>query len=170
MGRLPIDSSLPDSPCPSFLRSTINSVGDSSFRPIRSAASGLLLTVIMHGCAPPISLDSPHSSARIRAIQRAAASDDKSAIPRLITLLESDDPAVRLLSIRTLEHITGQTLGYDHAAPEPERELAVDQWEEWYMRQTGMTPAQARLELRRKRALTRDHPNPDPALPAPPVR
>jgi hypothetical protein len=57
---------------------------------------------------------------------------DPESIPHLIVLLRSDDPLVRMTSIRTLELITGQTLGYDHAAPEPQREQAVARWAEWY--------------------------------------
>ncbi|MBC7772232.1 MAG: HEAT repeat domain-containing protein [Pyrinomonadaceae bacterium] len=132
-------------------------MGNHFFRSIRLTASGLALAGALHGCSsPPISLDSPHSFSRIRAIQRASANDDKTAIPRLILLLDSDDPAVRMLSIRTLEHMTGQTLGYDHAGPEPEREHAVDQWETWYLEQTGKTTKEGRQELRRQRALAGD--------------
>jgi len=56
---------------------------------------------------------------------------DPRTIPDRIRLLDSDDPAVRLFAIRSLERLTGQTLGYDHAAPKPERSRAVDRWVEW---------------------------------------
>jgi hypothetical protein len=52
-------------------------------------------------------------------------------------MLDSDDPAARLVAIRALERITGQTLGYDHAGPEHERRLAVERWMEWEARQGG---------------------------------
>lgn len=61
-----------------------------------------------------------------------AAANDTSKIPELIAALDSDDSAVRLTAIRTLERLTGQTLGYDYAAPESERRLATDRWVEWY--------------------------------------
>jgi hypothetical protein len=82
-----------------------------------------------------VSFDSPDSAARLRAIQRAAAEDDRSSIPKLIEMLDSDDSAVRLLSIRTLESMTGQTLGYDPFAPSYERTPAVNRWQEWYAAQ-----------------------------------
>jgi hypothetical protein len=144
-------------------------VGKHFFRLIGVSASGISLSLLMHGCGPPpISLDSPHSYSRIRAIQRAAEENDTASIPKLIGLLESDDPAVRMLSIRTLEHMTGQTLGYDHAAPEAEREQAVDQWEDWYLQKYGKTTDEGRAELRRQRALKRDGAKPAPPRPESP--
>ncbi|HRJ50541.1 MAG TPA: HEAT repeat domain-containing protein, partial [Phycisphaerales bacterium] len=56
---------------------------------------------------------------------------DASAVPGIVPLLESDDPAVRMVAIRSLERITGQTLGYDHSADEPERRAAAERWERW---------------------------------------
>lgn len=95
------------------------------------------LAACIAGCAGEASFDSPESAARLRAIQRAAAENDRSSIPRLIEMLDSDDPAVRILSIRTLESMTGQTLGYDPTAPSYERTPAVDRWQEWYASQQG---------------------------------
>lgn len=99
---------------------------------VGGAASGVLLALLLPACGVETSLDSPDSSARLRAIQQASASQDQAAIPKLICLLESDDPAVRLLSIRTLERMTGQTFGFDHAAPESDRQDAVRKWQSWY--------------------------------------
>jgi HEAT repeat protein len=61
----------------------------------------------------------------------AAERRDRSAIPRLIECLSSDDPAVRMAAIRALERITGQTLGYEHSAPEWRRREMVDVWLAW---------------------------------------
>lgn len=97
-----------------------------------------LLATTLCGCAGEVSFDSPDSAARLRAIQKAAAEDDRSSIPKLIEMLDSDDSAVRLLSIRTLESMTGQTLGYDPIAPSYERTPAVNRWQEWY----AATPAE----------------------------
>jgi hypothetical protein len=44
-------------------------------------------------------------------------------------MLDSDDPATRLLAIDALERITGETLGFDASAPETERRNAVDRWQ-----------------------------------------
>jgi HEAT repeat protein len=91
---------------------------------------GILLTA--PGCAEEVSFASDEPNARIRAIQQAAAEDDHSAIPSLITLLDSDDPAQRMLSINTLQKFTGETLGYDYAAPEYQRAPAVQRWRDRY--------------------------------------
>lgn len=94
------------------------------------AAGGLGLG---SGCArAPKGFDSPEPAARLDAITRAAERRDRASIPDLITLLGSDDPVVRLASIRTLELLTGQTLGYDYAASPAERKDMVDDWVRWY--------------------------------------
>lgn len=86
----------------------------------------------MSGCySPSTGFDSPEPSQRIRAVLRAAKEKDQAAIPKIIRSLNSDDPALRLASIRTLESLTGQTLGYDYAAPEWKRREQVKAWVEW---------------------------------------
>lgn len=93
------------------------------------------------GCArPPGGFDSPEPASRLDAIAKAAQTRDQQAIPRLIELLESDDPVVRMASIRTLELLTGQTLGYDYAASPSLRRDAVDQWVRWYKERQPGTP------------------------------
>lgn len=49
-------------------------------------------------------------------------------------MLESDDPATRLLAIITLERLTGERFGYEHGASEVEREKAIDSWEAYLMK------------------------------------
>ena len=90
---------------------------------------------ILGGCANPddaIGFQEKDPAARLRAIQRAAATQDQDAIPELIGELQSDDAAERMLAIRGLEKMTGQTLGYDHAASPADRTLAAQRWAEWY--------------------------------------
>jgi HEAT repeat protein len=87
------------------------------------------------GCASaPEGFDSPEPAAELRASIKAAHTHDRSAIPDLIEQLESDDPLVRMVAIRTLEQMTGQTLGYDYAAPAWQRQDKVKAWVEWYDR------------------------------------
>lgn len=74
---------------------------------------------------------------RATAIVRAAQTGDHSAIPRLIALLEHDDPGTRLLAIGALERLTGRTFGYDYAAPDAERSKSVEQWVQWQAREPG---------------------------------
>ncbi len=86
-------------------------------------------------CADPdkaVGFEDKDPAARLRAVRQAAQTEDRSAIRPLITRLDSDDPAERLLAIRTLERMTGETMGYDHAAPRHERDAAVRRWVEWY--------------------------------------
>jgi hypothetical protein len=85
------------------------------------------------GCAsPPAGFESPVPAARLEAITHAAQTRDEGSIPDLIAMLDSDDPVVRLAAIRTLERITGTTLGYDYAAPAWQRRDAVKAWADWY--------------------------------------
>jgi hypothetical protein len=82
----------------------------------------------------PKGFDSPAPSARLEAVLETAREGDRERIPDLITQLRSDDPAVRLFSIRTLERLTGETLGYHYADPEPRRREAIERWIDWYER------------------------------------
>jgi hypothetical protein len=91
-----------------------------------------MLAAVLTGCAPSASFDSPDSTARLKAIQDAGASGDRASIPRLIEMLDSDDPAVRVMSIGVLEDMTGQDLGFDPYAEAPRRREAVERWEAWY--------------------------------------
>lgn len=104
------------------------------------AAASLVTGV--SGCAsPPQGFDSPDPSALLNAITDAAGTRDQTAVPHLIEALDSDDPAVRLASIRALERITGQTLGYDHAAPPWRRAARVDEWQRWYAARPALPAA-----------------------------
>jgi hypothetical protein len=101
-------------------------------------AAILLLTALSlsGGCFGPApgGFDSPEPGKRIEAATEAARRRDTGAIRPLISMLDSDDPAARMVAIRALERITGQTHGYDHAAPEDERRRAVERWMEWEAR------------------------------------
>jgi hypothetical protein len=82
------------------------------------------------GCGPTIraDFDSPEPAARNAAIVRAAARDDRTAIPHLVRMLESDDPATRSLAISTLERMTGKTHGYEAWETPQRRSEAVARW------------------------------------------
>ena len=64
-------------------------------------------------------------------------SGDASQARELIIMLESSDPAVRLIAIRGLERLTGETFGYDYADPAPKREVAINRWVEWERERTA---------------------------------
>lgn len=76
---------------------------------------------------------------RTKAIGDAAAARDSGAIPDLIDSLWSDDPAERMLAIRALESMTGQTLGYGFADPEQKRTEAADRWVSWWRDERART-------------------------------
>ncbi len=90
----------------------------------------IILAFVIAGCGPTIrpSFDSAEPAARNQALVRAAATNDQNAVPDLVRMLESDDPATRLLAIDALERLTGQRLGYDPADSERKREEAVVRW------------------------------------------
>lgn len=99
--------------------------------------SGVLALVAvwlwLPGCArsTPDGFDALAPEGRIDAIVRSARDGDRSRVPQLISQLDSDDPAVRMLAIRALERITGETKGYDHAASAQKRDEAVRRWVSW---------------------------------------
>jgi hypothetical protein len=85
------------------------------------------------GCRPTTKPDfhSPEPGARNEAIIDAAASKNQAAIPDLVRMLQSDDGATRLLAIRTLERLTGETLGYDYASNLETRRAGIARWENY---------------------------------------
>ncbi len=92
-----------------------------------------ILVLLIGGCARrDVSFDSKDPGGRIQAAINAAAENDQTAIPGLIEMLDSDDPAARFVAIGTLERFTGQTFGYDFADPEWRRREAVNRWVSWY--------------------------------------
>jgi HEAT repeat protein len=107
----------------------------------RLVAAGALS---LAGCTSPApeGFDSPEPGRRIEAAVDAAARKDPAAVPGLIELLDSDDVGARMVAIRSLERITGQTLGYDYAAPEAQRQAAVARWMEWRSASGLGAPAQ----------------------------
>jgi HEAT repeat protein len=103
--------------------------------PGRRCVALILVASAAAACsAPPEGLDSPEPSKQLVAIARAAREEDPAAVPALIEMLDSEDAAVRLAAIRTLERIEHQSLGYDHAAPEAERRAKAAEWVDWYRR------------------------------------
>ena len=88
---------------------------------------------LLSACGPTIEadFDSAEPAARNAAIVEAARIKDAAAVPDLVRMLDSDDPATRMLAIDALERITGHRHGYDHAAAEHERAPAVERWEAW---------------------------------------
>ena len=107
-------------------------------RTIRAMRPWIWLVILVAGaggCAGtsmPSGLESPDPGERARALADPALMEDESTIPARIEALDSDDPLVRMLAIRSLERMTGQTFGYDHSADALEREPAVDRWVAWY--------------------------------------
>lgn len=88
--------------------------------------------LVLSACGPTVVADfnSPEPAARNAAIVKAASEQDGKAVPDLVRMLDSDDPATRLLAIQALERITGERLGYDPAAGNEAREPAMLRWAE----------------------------------------
>lgn len=88
------------------------------------------LFLALSACAQKVtpSYDSPEPGARNAAIVSSAAAGRRQDIPNLVRMLESDDPTTRVLAIRTLERLTGETFNYDPHAAAFERAPAVAQW------------------------------------------
>lgn len=100
----------------------------------------MLCAAVASGCAGPsdaVGFDEQDPGARLRAVQDAATTKDGTKVDELIELLASDDPAERVLAIRTLERITGETKGYDHAETPQSRREAIERWAVWYVAKGG---------------------------------
>ncbi len=96
------------------------------------AVTGLL----MGGCSvqgeePSLTASDPQ--AQNSWIAHAVEARDMSAAPGLIELLDSSDPAERLVAIGALRSITGENHGYRIADPPTVRAAAADRWEAWWI-------------------------------------
>ena len=80
---------------------------------------------------------------RIPAMKRAVHERDLRILSRLVNDLESQDSAVRLFAIESLERLTGQRLGFQYYDPEVQRAAAVQRWRDWLSRQQGGAGAES---------------------------
>lgn len=97
------------------------------------AVSLAAVSILCISCGPSAidgGFDSANPAARMYAIEHAARSGDMRAVRRIVEQLDSDDPAVRFLAIGALERLTGETHGYCHADPPPQRETAILRWKQ----------------------------------------
>lgn len=65
---------------------------------------------------------------KIAAIQQAARAPTPHAIRGIVEQLSSDDAAVRLVAIATLQRLTGQNFGYRDFDPPAVRWQAIERW------------------------------------------
>lgn len=111
-----------------------------ALRPARKLA--LLLVPALNACAPDVEVgfESPDPQGRTIALARAAEKPDARAedLRQMIIMLGSIDSAQRMLAIGALKRATGgETFGYRHFDPEPEREAAKQRWVEWHQARYG---------------------------------
>ncbi len=102
----------------------------------RALACGMLLAfaALAASCGPPLDnqgFASPEPGALLYAIADTARDQDQQHIPDLVAALDSADPAVRMLSITTLNELTGTTNGYRHFDPPEQRQQGIDRWRAW---------------------------------------
>lgn len=73
---------------------------------------------------------------RTAALLESVRTDDGESIPDLIIMLESGDPAQRMLAADALRRLTGEDLGYRHYDPPAARAIAADAWRRWWTDRT----------------------------------
>jgi hypothetical protein len=97
----------------------------------------VVLVLVVAGCmstprAKEGGFTSPDPASRMYAITLAGETRDRTAIPHLIELLSSDDPAERMLSIEALKKMTDDHHGYDPYALPHKRHIAIEKWQQAY--------------------------------------
>ncbi len=102
-----------------------------------SRIAAICLVVVLTACEFPRKTDSGSPYVRARGVT-AERPDDEATVHLLTAMLEDEDPAVRMLAIRRLEQLTGETHGFEYYAPEAERAAAVERWRE-ALRQEDVT-------------------------------
>jgi hypothetical protein len=96
---------------------------------------GLGLALSAAGCGHgPRHVSDEDPSDKIPAVELAARTRDRGAIPQLIRDLASDDSAVRFYAIDALRRMTQQTFGYRYFDDEEHRAPAIARWKQWYQR------------------------------------
>ena len=93
------------------------------------------------GEGPTVSLTSDDPAGRIPAMKVAAQRKDPAAVPKLVELLASDDPAERFYAIEALRRITGKTMGYTYYGSDQERAEAIARWKASIGPVSGPSPA-----------------------------
>lgn len=95
----------------------------------------ILAAPALVGCGGPSiepGFESVDPQERTAALLDAARSGDASATPELVIMLDSSDPAERMLADETLRRLTGEDFGYRHYDPEPQRREAAKAWRQWW--------------------------------------
>ncbi len=101
----------------------------------------LVMCAMLAACSLPereVGFHSRDPAVRVQALREAIANNDRAAIPHLIAMLDSEDPALRMFAQHGLERMTGQRFGYDHASPPAQRGPAVDAWVAWWQAQSDV--------------------------------
>lgn len=109
-------------------------------------AGGVLGTLLAAGCAPPVpdgGFDAPDPASRIYAAVEVAQRWNstqppdarirpaKTTLQHLVVMLQSSDPAARLIAGDTLTLVTGRDFGFDPSGTAPARFEAVERWRAW---------------------------------------
>jgi hypothetical protein len=98
-------------------------------------ARGMLMTAVLatSGCFPreaqSIGAVDPINS--IPAIQNAAQTNNRAAIPALVNQLDNDDPAIRFYAFGALNRMTGNSFDYHFYDDVDQRRPALERWRNW---------------------------------------
>lgn len=106
-----------------------------------------LVSVFVAGCRGPAlepGFASVDPQERTVALLDSTRRDDRASIPDLIALLDSGDPAERMLAERALRRLTGLDFGYRHYDAPLRRAAAVDAWRRWWTDTGGASLHSAR--------------------------
>jgi hypothetical protein len=96
------------------------------------------LGLLMGGCAAPrprAAVTDSDVSAKVRGMKQGVRVNDRAILAHLVADLDSDDPAVRLYAIESLERLTEQDLGYRYYDDEVARRPAIERWRAWLAEQ-----------------------------------
>jgi hypothetical protein len=111
---------------------------------IRSQSTVALAVLVLCGCSLPeqgTDFASDVPAERVNAAARAARDADRSKARELVDCLDSSDPGLRLIAIRTLADLnSGETFGYQHAQPGSRQPEAMKRWRAWADEQAAVNP------------------------------
>lgn len=84
----------------------------------------------------PVSINSDDPDLKIQAMKQDVTHCNRADIPKLVSSLQSDDPAIRFYAVQALRRITNDDFGYRFYEDDDQRAPATARWQAWLKQQT----------------------------------
>jgi len=107
-----------------------------------------VLAACLVGCGPvrpqadlAAQLQDEDPSVRAEAAVEAGRHNRQDVLALLVERLDDREETVRMVSIVSLEKLTGQRMGYRYYLPREDRQKAIARWRDWLKQRQASQPA-----------------------------